>query len=102
VIGPKADGADLTINFVFTDVGETHVVELSNAVLHHRRTDADPKASATVKLTRDFLVRVSTGQAGLRDLVFSDELAVEGSRLDVMSFFSLLDRPDGKFAIVTP
>jgi alkyl sulfatase BDS1-like metallo-beta-lactamase superfamily hydrolase len=30
------------------------------------------------------------------------ELSIEGSRLDVLAFFSLLDRPDGKFAIVTP
>jgi alkyl sulfatase BDS1-like metallo-beta-lactamase superfamily hydrolase len=102
VIGPKADGADLTINFVFTDLGETHVVRLSNAVLHHWQRGADPNASATVKLTRDLLVRISAGQAGLREMIFSDDLAIEGSRLDVLSFFSMLDRPDGKFAIVTP
>ncbi|MFN2425641.1 MAG: alkyl/aryl-sulfatase [Candidatus Binatia bacterium] len=102
VIGPKADGTTLTINFTFTDLGETHVIKLANAVLHHRRGDADARANATVKLTRDFLVRMSVGQAGLRDMIFSDELSVEGSRLDVLSFFSVLDRPDGRFAIVTP
>jgi alkyl sulfatase BDS1-like metallo-beta-lactamase superfamily hydrolase len=102
VIGPDADGKLLKLTFVFTDVGETHVVEMSNGVLHHRRRDADPDASATVRLTRDLLVRISTGQAGLRDMVFSDDLTIEGSRLDVLSFFSSLDRPDGKFAIVTP
>jgi|GEM_PF-2529973 len=31
-----------------------------------------------------------------------DVVLGEGSRLDVLSFFSLFDRPDGKFAIVTP
>ena len=102
VIGPKADGRALTLNFVFTDLAETHVVKLTNAVLHHHRRDADPAATATVSLTRDFLVRMSVGQAGLREMIFSDELAVEGSRLDVLSFFSVLDRPDGKFPIVTP
>jgi alkyl sulfatase BDS1-like metallo-beta-lactamase superfamily hydrolase len=35
-------------------------------------------------------------------MIFSDELAVEGSRLDLLSFFSLLERPDGAFPIVTP
>jgi alkyl sulfatase BDS1-like metallo-beta-lactamase superfamily hydrolase len=102
VIGPDADGQELKLNFVFTDLGETHVVELSNAVLHHRMRDADPAATATVRLTRDLLVRISTGLAGVREMVFSDDLAIEGSRLDVLSFFSVLDRPDGKFAIVTP
>jgi alkyl sulfatase BDS1-like metallo-beta-lactamase superfamily hydrolase len=102
VIGPDADGKELKLNFVFTDLGETHVVELANAVLHHRMRAADPTATATVKLTRDLLVRISTGLAGVREMVFSDELAIEGSRLDVVSFFTVLDRADGKFAIVTP
>lgn len=102
VIGPKADDTTLRINFVFTDLGETHVIDLSNAVLHHHAGDADPKATATVRLTRALLVRMSTGQAGLREMIFSEDLAIEGSRMDVLSFFSLLDRPDGKFPIVTP
>jgi len=102
VDGPKADGKELALNFVFTDVGETHVLELENAVLHHRRGEPAPDASVTVRLTRELLLRLATGQAGLRELVFSDELAVEGSRLDLLSFFSLLDRPDPAFPIVTP
>jgi alkyl sulfatase BDS1-like metallo-beta-lactamase superfamily hydrolase len=89
--GPKADGKVLTLNFVFTDAGETHVLELENAVLHHRRGEPVPDAAATVRLTRELLLRLATGQAGLRELVFSDELA-----------FSLLDRPDPAFPIVTP
>jgi len=47
-------------------------------------------------------VKLATGQAGLRDLLFSSDLEVSGSRAELFSFFSLLDRPDGKFAIVTP
>jgi len=92
----------MTLNFVFADLGQTHVIQLENAALHHHRRDADPAATATVRLTRDFLVRMSTGQAGLKEMVFSDELAIDGSRLDVLSFFALLDRPDGTFPIVTP
>jgi alkyl sulfatase BDS1-like metallo-beta-lactamase superfamily hydrolase len=57
---------------------------------------------ATVTLTQEFLVRLATGQAGLRALVFSDGLTVEGSRLAVLGFFGQLDRPDGTFPIVTP
>ena len=100
--GPRAAGKELTLNFVFTDLGESYVLELENAVLHHARRDPDPDAAATVRLTRDFLLRLATQQAGLRDLLFSDELAVEGSRLELLSFFSLLDQPDGSFPIVTP
>ena len=45
-----------------------------------------------MKLTRDFLVQLATGQAGLREMIFSDDLAVDGSRLELLSFFSLFDR----------
>jgi alkyl sulfatase BDS1-like metallo-beta-lactamase superfamily hydrolase len=102
VNGAEAAEKDMTLNFVFTDVGETHVLALANGVLHHTRTDADPQAAVTVKLTRDFFLRLTTGQAGLRDLLFSDDLNVEGSRVQLLSFFSLLERPDGLFPIVTP
>jgi alkyl sulfatase BDS1-like metallo-beta-lactamase superfamily hydrolase len=100
--GPKADGKHLVVNMVFTDLGETHVLELKNAVLHHRQGEADPHANATLRLTHEFFLRMATGGAGLRDMIFSDELHVDGSRLDLLSFFSLLDRSDGRFAIVTP
>jgi alkyl sulfatase BDS1-like metallo-beta-lactamase superfamily hydrolase len=101
--GPKAAEAEpVTLNFVFTDVGETHVLGLENAVLHHWKRDADPDAAATVKLTRGMFVKMGTGQVGLRDFVFSDELDVDGSRMALLSFFGLLDRPDPGFAIVTP
>jgi len=99
----KADGKRLKLNFVFTDLGETHVLELENAVLHHRKRPApDSEAAATVHLTRPFLVRVATGQVGLREALFSEDLSVEGSRMDLLSFFSMLDSPQPSFPIVTP
>src|SRR5262245_11980313 len=98
--GPKAAAHEpVTLNFVFTDVGETHVLNLENAVLHHARREADPNAAATVKLTRDVMLRLGTGEVGLGDL---GEIDVDGSRTALLSFFRLLDRPDPNFAIVTP
>ncbi len=100
--GPEAADEAMTLNFVFTDLGETHVLTLENAVLHHARREADPAAAVTVRLTRELFLRMATGQAGLRELIFSDDLAVEGSRTGLLSFFSLFDQPDGRFPIVTP
>jgi alkyl sulfatase BDS1-like metallo-beta-lactamase superfamily hydrolase len=99
--GPRAEGEALAINLVFTDVGETFALRVANGVLHHRRGE-DPEAAATLRLTRDFLLRLSVGDAGLRETLLGDELEVEGSRLALVSFFSLLDRPGGPFPIVTP
>jgi len=101
--GPKAaEQEPITLNFVFTDVGETHVLNLENAVLHHWQREADPNAAATVKLTRGLFLKLGSGQVGLKDFVFSDELDVDGSRTALLSFFRLLDAPDPNFTIVTP
>ena len=90
------------LNFVFTDIGRSYVLSLENSVLNYRESDPDPEANATVRLTRDLWLRLVTRQAGLRDLIFDDALSVEGSRLDLLGFFGLLDAPGGAFAIVTP
>ena len=100
--GPAADGKRLKFNFVFTDARETHVIELVNSVLHHQRGEAAKDVDATVTLTRDLLVRLATGEAGIKELVFSDDLKVDGSRIKLMTLLSMLDKPDGRFPIVTP
>ncbi len=102
LIGPKADGKTLIINLVFTDLHESYVLKIENAVLHHQRAEPAAGADATVELTRDLLIRLVTKQAGLREMLFSNDLHVEGSRMALWSFFSLFDQPDGRFAIVTP
>jgi alkyl sulfatase BDS1-like metallo-beta-lactamase superfamily hydrolase len=100
--GPKAQGKETTINFVFSDLDESFVLSLENAVLHHKRRDPDPEADATIRLTRDFFLRLAMRQVGLREAIFSDELEVDGSRVALLSFFSLLEAPNQTFAIVTP
>jgi len=100
--GPDAEGVELSVNFVFTDLGESYRLHIRNAVLHHKPFMAGDKADATLKLTHDLFIRMLTGQAGITDLLLSDELELEGSKLDLVRFFSLLDKPEGRFNIVTP
>ncbi len=100
--GPAAEGVDLSVNFVFTDTGESYHLWIQNAVLHHHRGDPDPKAAATAHVTKTFLVRMAAGQAAAREAIFSDELEVEGSRAELWRLWSLLETPDPSFAIVRP
>ncbi len=103
--GPEANGVALALDFVFTDLGETHRLWIENSVLHHRKLvekRVETKPDVTVRLTKDFWLKLATGQAGLRDLVFSDDIEVDGSRTDLLRFFSLLSAPDPNFAIVRP
>lgn len=100
--GPKADGKTFALNIEFTDIKEVHVLQLENAVLHHRTGQADVTADATIRITRPLFFSMLTGKADISDILFSDEVSVEGSKLDLLKFFALLDRPDETFNIVTP
>ena len=99
---PKAEGKDMIVNLVFTNLGETHVLELKNSVLRHYKRDPHPDANVTMKITHELYLKMLTGKAGLKDTLFSDDLEIEGSRLDLVSFFRLIDKPTGTFDIVTP
>ena len=99
--GPKAEDKQLSVNFEFTDLGVGRHLWIENAVLHHEALDKQP-ADATLKLTHALFLKLVTGTAGVRDTLLSDDLDVDGSRIDLVRFFTLFDKPDGRFAIVTP
>jgi alkyl sulfatase BDS1-like metallo-beta-lactamase superfamily hydrolase len=42
------------------------------------------------------------GDLKITEVLLSDELDLEGSKLDLIKFFSLLDKPESRFNIVTP
>jgi alkyl sulfatase BDS1-like metallo-beta-lactamase superfamily hydrolase len=100
--GPDAADRTMVINVIFTDIGESHVLTLKHAVLHHRAAPPEPEADATLEISHDLFMRMLTGLAGLRETLFSDQLGVSGSRLDLLAFLMLFDRPDGNFDIVLP
>jgi alkyl sulfatase BDS1-like metallo-beta-lactamase superfamily hydrolase len=100
--GPEADGVALSVNFVFTDLDESYLLEIDNSVLHHRPSGPEAVADATLRITHGMFISMLTGQAGLTDMLLSDQVEMEGSKLDLLKFFSLLDRPEGRFNIVTP
>jgi alkyl sulfatase BDS1-like metallo-beta-lactamase superfamily hydrolase len=100
--GPASEGVELSVNFVFTDLGESYLLDIGNAVLHHRPSSPEDAADATLKVTHGMFISMLTGRAGLKELLLSDQVELEGSKLDLLRFFSLLDKPDGRFDIVTP
>jgi len=100
--GPEAEGVALSVIFEFTDLGERYRLTIGNSVLHHHPAQAGVEADAMLKLTHDLFIKMLTGQAGIKDLLLSDELEMEGSKLDLVKFFSLFDKPQGRFNIVTP
>jgi alkyl sulfatase BDS1-like metallo-beta-lactamase superfamily hydrolase len=100
--GPKAEGKNYTLNIEFADLGKTYVLQLENSVLRPREGNPAADANATVRITHPLFVKMLTGNAGIRDILFSDDVSVQGSKLDLLQFFALLDRPNEVFDIVTP
>lgn len=100
--GPDADGIEMSVKLVFTDIQESYILDIENAVLHHKPGQADMEVNATINLTHELFLRMVTGQAGLRETLMGDDLNVEGSRIDLLRFFSLFEPASGAFNIVTP
>ena len=70
-------------------------------MLHFRRAAPASDANASLTLTKGLLVKMIAGNAGMKDTLLGDELQVEGSRLDLLRFITLIDKAPGTIAIVT-
>ena len=98
---PEAENVNLSINLVLTDSGEQYVLWLENSVLHFKAAAPEADANATLALTSQILVKMIAGVAGVKDTIFSDDLTVTGSKIDLVRFFGLIDKAPATFSIVT-
>lgn len=100
--GPKADGVDLRLRVEFTDLASAYELWIENSVLHHQVAENKEPANSTIRISHEMFLDVILGLASLGDLAGSDELELDGSKLDLLRFFSLLDKNKEAFAIVEP
>jgi alkyl sulfatase BDS1-like metallo-beta-lactamase superfamily hydrolase len=108
--GPKAEGERYIIKVNFTDKNLSYVLYLENSVLYYLaeqtwQASHDKQASeinATLNVKHELFIDMLIGRAGLKETLFSADLTIDGSKLDLLSFLSLFDRPAGDFNIVTP
>ncbi len=75
-------------------------MSLNNAVLPHKKVAMDTQADAVLNLTQPLLENIFTGKTGLKDALFGEDLSMEGSKLDLINFFSLLDTPKGTLILL--
>ena len=99
--GPAAEGKDLKVNLVLSDKKESYVLWIENAVLHFKKAAPATDANATLTLTKPIFIKMMAGTAGVKDTLLSDDLKIDGSRIDLVRFFTLIDKAPGNFAIVT-
>jgi alkyl sulfatase BDS1-like metallo-beta-lactamase superfamily hydrolase len=100
--GPKAAGKNMVLNWHCPDTKEQYVLTLENGALNHTAQKQAKDADATVTLKRAALNEVILGQASLDAKMAAGDIKVEGNKEKLKELFSLMDKFDQWFNIVTP
>jgi alkyl sulfatase BDS1-like metallo-beta-lactamase superfamily hydrolase len=70
-------------------------------VLHHKRAAGRAERQRHPDADQETFIKMMAGTAGVKDTLLSDDLKVDGSKIDLVRFFSLIDKAPGTFQIVT-
>ena len=103
--GPRAAAAGrLLLRWEFTDTGEVWTLLVSNGALTAMAGEAPrgEQPQVVLRLARTTLNGVLGGAATFVDRIAAGEVALEGDASALITFGTLMDRPDPDFAIVTP
>lgn len=100
--GPKAEGKKITLNLDFTDVNEKYILALENGALNHSIDKQAENPDATIITTRKALNQILTGQANIQQQIGSGETTIHGKIEALGELFSLMDKFNFWFNIVTP
>lgn len=99
---PEVEDKRITLNFDFTDLKQTYVLEMVNGVLNHTAGMQSKDADATITLTRDTLNKLMLKEITLQDAEKSGEVKVQGQQGKLEELMSYMDNFDFWFNIVTP
>ena len=98
----KAEGKKIMINWTFTDLNQTYVMNLENSALTHTAGKLSDKADASVTLTRAALDAITLKQRTFLGSVLTGDVSVGGNPLKLRELFGLLDEFSTGFEIVEP
>ena len=98
----KADGKHIVINWTFTDLNETYVINLENSALTHRAGRLADDADAGVKLTRAALDAITLKQRSFLGSIVTGDVSISGNPLKLRELFGMLDDFTPDFEIVGP
>jgi alkyl sulfatase BDS1-like metallo-beta-lactamase superfamily hydrolase len=98
----KAEGKHIVINWTFTDLNETYVMNLENSALTHTSGKLSDKADASVTLTRAALDAITLKQRTFLGSVLTGDVSVGGNPLKLRELFGMLDEFSTGFEVVEP
>ncbi len=98
----KAEGKTIVINWTFTDLNQTYVMNLENSALTHTSGKLSDKADASVTLTRAALDAITLKQRTFLGSILTGDVSVGGNPLKLRELFGLLDEFSTGFEVVEP
>ncbi|MES2028083.1 MAG: alkyl sulfatase dimerization domain-containing protein [Pseudomonadota bacterium] len=98
----KAEGKKIVINWTFTDLNETYVMNLENSALTHTSGKLSDKADASVRLTRAALDAITLKQKTFAESVAGGAVSLDGDPVKLRELFGMLDEFPTGFEIVEP
>jgi alkyl sulfatase BDS1-like metallo-beta-lactamase superfamily hydrolase len=98
----KAEGKTIVINWTFTDLNQTYVMNLENSALTHTQGPPADHADLSLKLTRAALDAVTLKQRSFAGSVLTGDISFSGNPLKLRELMATLDDFTPDFAIVEP
>jgi alkyl sulfatase BDS1-like metallo-beta-lactamase superfamily hydrolase len=98
----KAEGKTIVINWTFTDLNQTYVMNLENSALTHTSGKLSDNADASVALTRAALDAITLKQRTFIGSVATGDVSIRGNPLKLAELFGLLDEFPPGFEVVEP
>jgi alkyl sulfatase BDS1-like metallo-beta-lactamase superfamily hydrolase len=98
----KAEGKAIVINWTFTDLNQTYVMNLENSALTHTFGKLSDNADVSVALTRAALDAITLKQRTFLGSVATGDVSIRGNPLKLAELFGLLDEFSPGFEIVEP
>ncbi|WP_233243616.1 alkyl/aryl-sulfatase [Bacterioplanes sanyensis] len=98
----EADDTNLAVAIHFSDLQQSYRLWIENSVLHHQPIDEANDVDARLTLSHALFIDLLIGNAGIKDVLLSDDIHSDGNHWDLIKFFSLFEKPNQHFAIVTP
>jgi alkyl sulfatase BDS1-like metallo-beta-lactamase superfamily hydrolase len=98
----KAQGHDMTLNWNFTDLGQSFALTLRNGVLTYREHASHATADVTVTMSKDVLDRISLRQLDFPTALKQGDIKLEGDAQRFKAMLGMLTSFQPTFNIVTP
>ncbi|MEH2581504.1 alkyl sulfatase BDS1-like metallo-beta-lactamase superfamily hydrolase [Nitrobacteraceae bacterium AZCC 2161] len=98
----KAEGKTIVINWTFTDLNQTYVMNLENSTLTHTAGRLNDNADLSLKLTRATLDALTLKQRSFAGGVLTGDISFSGNPLKLRELMGMLDDFSPDFEIVEP